>query len=38
LSLPQTKEALVRDQVKFRVRRIVYAMMTTDGAQAMKRA
>jgi hypothetical protein len=30
LSLPRTKEALVRDQVKFRVGRIVYVALSRD--------
>jgi hypothetical protein len=30
LSLPRTEEALVRDQVKFRVGRIVYAALSRD--------
>jgi hypothetical protein len=30
LSLPRTEEALVRDQVKFRVGRIVYAALSPD--------
>jgi hypothetical protein len=30
LSLPRTEEALVRDQVKFRVRRIVYVALSRD--------
>ena len=31
LSLPRTQEALVRDQVKFRVGRIVYVALSRDG-------
>jgi hypothetical protein len=30
LSLPRTEEALVRDQVKFRVGRIVYVALSRD--------
>jgi hypothetical protein len=30
LSLPRTEEALVRDQVKFRVRQIVYVALSRD--------
>src|SRR5829696_4321529 len=30
LSLPRTEEALVRDQVKFRVRRIIYLALSRD--------
>src|SRR4051812_16885104 len=30
MSLPRTEEALVRDQVKFRVRRIVYVAISRD--------
>ncbi|HVQ91133.1 MAG TPA: MmcQ/YjbR family DNA-binding protein [Mycobacteriales bacterium] len=30
LALPRTEEALVRDQVKFRVRRIVYVAISRD--------